>query len=102
MDKNTYQLMRMFHGALIDSIAALLFKYDIDGIVFDDREVEYEAALIVLKLPDCKSADDCQKAIHAEMMNLFEGMAKPLAKYEALARDVWQTWLCSTGQLTNK
>ena len=98
-DAVTRQELRMFHGDLLDSITGLLFKHDVDGVAFDGRDLEYdgEAAHIVLKLPDCASAGDVQRIIHLEMMDAFDGRAKLLAEYAALARDVWQVWKRATG-----
>lgn len=94
-DARILQHLRATHGWMLNSITGLLFKYDVDGVAFDGRElVEYdnEAAHILLKLPNCASADDLQRVIHSEMIDAFDGRTKSLAEYAALAQDVWQLW----------
>lgn len=93
-DAATLQHLRATHGWMLDKINGLLYKHDLEGIVFDGHFTAYEgeAAKILLKLPDCASADDVQRLIHSIMAKSFSGRVSPLPDYAELANDVWQLW----------
>ena len=93
-DKRILEHLRATHGWMLDSINGLLYKHDLEGLVFDGHFQEYEgeAAKILLKLPDCASVDACQSVIHAVMVKSFSGRVSPLPDYAELAKDVFNLW----------
>ena len=78
-DEATLQHLRSTHGWMLDSINRLLYRHDVEKLVFDDRELEYhfEAGKILMRLPFCASLDDCQREIHAVMVKSFDGRVNP-------------------------
>jgi hypothetical protein len=93
-DTATLQHLSATHGWMLDSINGLLFKHDVEKLVFDDHDREYifEAGKILMRLPDCASVDACQREIHSVMVKSFDGRVRPLADYAGLANDVWNLW----------
>jgi len=93
-DTATLQQLSATHGWMLDSINGLLYKHDVEGLAFDgrDREYNYEAGKILMRLPFCESVDSCQREIHTVMVKSFNGKVEPLAAYKALADDVWHLW----------
>ena len=99
-DTRILEHLRATHGWILNEINALLYKHDLEGIVFDGhfQEYELEASKILLQMPDCASVDACQSVIHAVMVKSFSGRVSPLPDYAELAKDVWQVWRDATGQ----
>ena len=93
-DAATLQHLRATHGWMLDSINKLLYRHDVEKLVFDDRELEYnfEAGKILMRLPFCESVDSCQREIHTVLAKAFNGNVEPLAAYRALADDVGNLW----------
>lgn len=93
-DRRILEHLSATHGWMLDSINGLLYKHDLEGIVFDGHFTQYEgeAAKILLKLPDCASADDVQRLIHTVMAKSFSGRISPFPDYAELAKDVFNLW----------
>ena len=93
-DTATLQHLSATHGWMLDSINGLLYKHDVEGLAFDgrDREYNFEAGKILMRLPFCESVDSCHREIHTVMTKSFDGRVRPLADYAGLANDVWHLW----------
>lgn len=81
-------------GTLFFKVASLLYKYDVEKIVFDEREHEYEceAGAIIPRLPECQNAQDCARMIQQVFAKLFAGRVTPLECYQELGKAVWNVW----------
>lgn len=77
------------------AVEALLYRHDPVGINFGDNPDEYrpEAESIVARLPHVRSAEDVPALVHEEFVRWFdEDTAGSVTRYEAIARDLWDTW----------
>jgi len=89
--------LRAEYGRLLDSVAALLFRCDPIGMIFEGDtntdEYEPEARTILPRLRDCHSADDVHGAVHAEFVRWFGAdTAGPLERYKKIASEIWELW----------
>jgi hypothetical protein len=89
--------LKVQYGALFDSMAALLYRYDPIGINFDfdenTDEYEPEAGTILPRLSSCCSADDVLQVVHEEFVRWFDsGTAGPPEHYKKIASEVWRLW----------
>jgi hypothetical protein len=81
---------------LIAEVESVLTRHDPVGISFGDNPGEYlpEARTIVARLPRARSVEDVCALVHEEFVRWFdEESAGPAKRYEAIAREVWETWL---------
>jgi hypothetical protein len=85
------------YGELFDALAALLFKHDPIGMIFEGDtntdEYEPEARTILPRLRGCHSADDVQIVVHSEFVRWFgEDTAGSQEHYKKAASEIWQLW----------
>ena len=83
------------YAELFDAIAALLFRYDLAGINFDENTYEYEpeAGTILPRLHRCKSGDDVLRTVHEEFVRWFDAdTAGPQERYAGIATEIWELW----------
>ncbi len=86
----------MRESALIAEVAGVLERHDPVGISFGDNPGEYlpEARTIVARLPRARTVEDVRTLVHEEFVRWFdEGTAGSADRSEAVAREVWTTWL---------
>jgi hypothetical protein len=85
---------------LVRQIAELLFANDPMGINFGSNVDEYtaEAESIVIELPGASDVHDIATLIHRVFVQWFSPEdAGPQERYEAVAGDVWETWVRHRG-----
>jgi hypothetical protein len=81
-------------GTLFFKVAGLFYKYDVEGIVFDEREHEYEGEVgtIIPRLAECQNAQDCSRVIHEEFAKWFAGRVRSVELYQELGAAVFEAW----------
>lgn len=81
-------------GALFNAIAGLLYRYDVEGCIFDDNPHDYEGetGTIIPRLPECQNAQDCCRVVHEEFSKWFDGHVAPKEKYGEVAAKIWELW----------
>jgi hypothetical protein len=85
------------YGELFDAVAALLFRHDPIGIVFDGDintdEYEPEAGSILPRLRACHSSEDVQSVVHSEFVGWFgEEIVGSKEYYKGIASEIWELW----------
>ena len=81
-------------SALFNAIAGLLYRYDIEGCIFDENPHDYEAEVgtIIPRLPECQKSQDCCEVVHQEFSKWFDGHIAPKEKYAEVAAKIWELW----------
>ena len=90
-------------GALFNAIAGLLYRYDVEGCIFDDNPHDYEGetGTIIPRLPECQNAQDCCRVVHEEFSKWFDGQVAPMENYAEVAAKIWELWQRQTLGIQN-
>ena len=81
------QTVKRNHPKLFRQVARLLFEFDLEGIYLGGAdEYETEAALIILRLRDCRSVLDIQKLVAKVFQG--SGFSGELARFEEVALEL--------------
>lgn len=88
------QRLKVEQDTLFFKVASLLYKFDVEGVVFDEREheLEPEAAEIIPLLPKCKNTQDCARMIQQVFAKWFGGRVRSLEHYQELGAAVFEAW----------
>src|SRR5262250_1064876 len=88
--------LRAEYRKLLQSVAALLFRHDPIGMIFEgDTNTEYEpeAGTILPRLRGCHSLEDVQAVVHGEFVRWFGvDNAGPPEHYTKVASEIWNLW----------
>ena len=88
------QNLKANQGTLFNSVAAILYRADTEGCIFDENPHDYEpqAAAIITDLPQCHSAQDCCLVVHKAFSRWFAGHVKTAEHYATVSAEIWQVW----------
>ena len=93
-NKAATQSLKANQGTLFNSVAAILYRADTEGCIFDENPHDYEpeVAAILPRLPECNSADDVCRVVHQEFSRWFAGRVRPEENYSTVSAEIWQVW----------
>jgi hypothetical protein len=88
------QRLRQKYNELFHATAALLFRHDPVGIVFEHNKDEYapEAGTILPRLSGCQSPQDVLPVVYEEFLHWFGDAAGPRERYVQIASELWELW----------
>lgn len=93
-NESATQSLKANKGTLFHSVAAILYRADTEGCIFDENPHDYEpeVAAILPRLPECHSADDVCRVVHQEFSRWFAGRVRPEENYSTVSAEIWQVW----------
>ncbi len=87
--------LKLKHGALFESVSAILFKADLIGINYESNTDEYdpEVGTILPRLSQAKSVHDVEMIVHEEFFRWF-GIEESfsVSHYRVVAEQIWKVW----------
>jgi hypothetical protein len=86
------QCLKVNQGTLFNSVAAILYRHDVEGCIFTENPHDYEpqAAAFIQRLPESHSAQDCCRVVHQEFSRWFADRVKPAEDYATVSAEIWQ------------
>jgi len=93
-NESAKQSLKANQGRLFNSVAAILYRHDVEGCIFTENPHDYEpqVAAILPRLPECHSADDVCRVVHQEFSRWFAGRVRPADDYATVSAEIWQVW----------
>jgi hypothetical protein len=86
--------LRQKYNELFEAAAALLFRHDPVGIVFEHNKDEYvpEVGTILPRLQRCQCEDDVLPIVYEEFLHWFANAAGPRERYVEISSELWELW----------